>query len=148
MAGEMIKMDDEFSALMGVSNLSTTLDITTAAGAEKLAKALSYDNPTLDKVINTELQIEDIVVRDMGGVNDKTGEVETYKAIVLVCADGRCFFTGANGVRRSLFLASISRGKPPWHPPLRVIVRQRSFKGRDGNPARSYSFEVISGDHV
>lgn len=142
MAGELVKVDDEFTRLMGVANLTTSLDLTTQEGRERLAAALSTENPLLDGVVNTTIPLTDIVMRDMESVNDKTGQVETYKGVVLVCADGRCYFTGANGIRRSLFLLSLSRGKPPWNPPAEVIVKQRTFTQKSGGTGRTYSLEL------
>ena len=140
---ELVKVSDEFSRLMGVSNLSTTLDLSTDAGRETLAKALDFDNPKLDGVINTEIQIVNLVMRDMDFVNNLTGEVKTEVAVALCCADGNFFFTTASSIRRALFLASLRRGKPPWNPPLRVIVRQKNIKRRNGEPGRVYNLEVI-----
>jgi hypothetical protein len=147
MPGELVKLDDEFSRLMGVVNLSTTLDLSKQSGRENLAKALSYENPKLDEVINTEIGIMDIVMRDVESTDEETGEVEVYSGTTLICDGDRYYFTGSNGVKRSLFLATLYRGKPPWNPPLRVLVKQRNFKTKSGAPGRTYELKVVEGNN-
>lgn len=141
MPNEIVKIDSTFADMMGYHNLWTTLDLTTQEGCTKLAVALDSNNPKLDDVINTELQITDIVTRDMEGVQDDGGEITDYMGIVLVCANGKCYFTGAKGIKQGLFLASIRRGKPPWKPPLRALVKQKTFTLKNGSPGRTFYLE-------
>lgn len=143
MTNAIAKIDPTFAEMMGVKNLWTTLDVQTQEGCNRLAVALDSNNPKLDGVINTTLSITDLVTRDMEGKPDEHGEVDDYMSITLICSDGKCYFTGARGIRQSLFLASLRRGKPPWNPPLQCIVRQKTFNLNNGQPGRTYYLEFL-----
>lgn len=141
MTAELAKRDDDFNNMFGIQGLWTTLNLSTQEGVSQLAKALDFTNPKLDDVINTEIRIVHIMVRDMEGKPSDEGEIQDYMGIVLICDDGRCYFTGSKGIKQSIFLGYLRRGKPPWNPPLRAIVKQRAFKLQDGNPGRTYYLE-------
>lgn len=124
--------------LLGRPAVWSSMDLAVLENRVTLAQAMMPTAPKLGTVLNTRIIIRDLVLQPMEGINDDDGEVEVYTGITLVCTDGRMFWTGSKGVKKSIHSLFLIYGKPPWKDGAEVTVIQNEFVRKNGQPGRSY----------
>lgn len=142
---EIAKVDPMMSELLGSPRVWTSLDLAVFDNKMLLAQAMLPTAPKLEEVVNTTIKVFNLVVQSVEGINDESGEVEQYAGITLICDDDKMYWTGSNGVRKSIHSMFLWAGQPPWKDGIEVRVISRSFTRKDGKPGRSYYLEPVKG---
>jgi len=75
------------------------------------------------------LPVRHVVSHRQELVDKETGEVTSGDRIILVTSAGEAFATVSAGVRRSIALYMQLNGKPPWTPPLNLVLEEVPLPG-------------------
>jgi len=110
-----------------------TWDITTVAGKNRLAVALTAPAETLWDMCekgNFNFEVDDIAVTfEEYESEEKPGEIISGPVLTLFSPSGR-YRTGSEPAFRALQRIAQAIGQPPWHPPIQCIALRRFSRNR------------------
>lgn len=89
-----------------------------------LMNALSGQLPKLSTLINTEIEVSNVIFQGAQFTNEQTGEIEPGVRSILVLKDGRMYTACSDGIRGCLGMIFQLFSRPPWNPPMRLAVKQ------------------------
>src|SRR6266404_5993900 len=119
MASEFLPVDAPggivpFGSIRPQKTYQITWDHTTLAGRKMLLAGLQGECERSDKVINTEILVEHVLIHPANMVDEDTGEITAGDRCVLYTYDGRRISFVSKGIVDSLALISGLYGSPPW----------------------------------
>jgi len=137
MSNEMLPVDAPggivpFGSIRPQKTYQITFDHTTASGRKMLLAGLQGECEPSDKVINTELLVEHVLVHPAQSVDEESGEISSWDRCVIYTADGRRVSFGSKGIVDSINLIAGIYGQPPWPGgvPCKVLSRAVGDKKR------------------
>lgn len=78
----------------------------------------------LDELINKEVRLKNAIICRHDWVNEETGELKPGHKVWLILDNGEVYFSGSDGLTKSLQLIRGFFGEPPWSPPVKVLIKQ------------------------
>jgi hypothetical protein len=150
MSGELVKPSDAMAVAktpfaLQPGQVYTSLDLTTAQGALTFYKARQKGEKELQDLVNTPLEISDIVCHFVDDEPTQDGEIPTWKRWVLITPSGQTISTGSGPVDGDIQTLCYILGMPPWKtPPIVTPIRQKSKR----NPDHSYIQLVIDDKRI
>ena len=114
-----------------VGQIMITMDMTQPNAADKLFNALNADAGKISSLIGKTIKIKDVYAENVEGINEETGEYETYTMLVLFDVEGNAWRCSSTGMKNALRRAFAMFGSPTWPDGLEFeIVQVETPKGR------------------
>lgn len=97
----------------------------TPEGKLLLFKVSQEADNTIDDKIGHEILLQDVYVTDASKMDHKTGELHSFKRVVLVTPDGESYGTFSDGIVNSIFTMCGVFGLPPWKGGVKVRLAEK-----------------------
>lgn len=94
----------------------------------------------LDDFVGKTLHVKDLVIQPVELTNERTGEIEQSKRVVLIDVDGKAYATVSKGVASAIRNIFAIIGVAPWDKPLKLKPVKRQ-----GNHGFKYTTLEIEG---
>lgn len=108
---------------------ATSLDLRTDRGRKLFVEAQQKDCADWNERINKQLTITDVLLHPAFTTDPETGERKDFVRCVVFTKSGEMLDFGSFGVLKSLRLASILYGPPPWPDGITGILTQKQLSG-------------------
>lgn len=108
-----------------ISRIRMSFNPSTPTGAIKLVMATLSECPMLEEKSKEKLSLTDYIIHPASSTGDTPGEVQEFDRIVVFDNDGKAYACGSIGVKKSIAVMELIRGKAPWQPPFVVTVKTR-----------------------
>jgi hypothetical protein len=114
-----------------IEQCPTSLDLATEEGRTLAFNALATPDLELGDRDEMEVPVSHYIAHPASQIDEETGEVREYSRLVLITPMGTTFATASEVSAHRFAQAFGLYESPPWHPPLRVVIRRvRSKRGR------------------
>lgn len=125
MSNEIQKMNDQTMAQNDA--VFCSLHAETQEDRVKIYNAIN-SSKALDDYIGKVLQVKDVVIQPVEIENERTGEVEQARRIVLIDVEGNAYATVSKGVSSAMRNIFAIIGVAPWETALKLkpVKRQGS----------------------
>lgn len=103
----------------------SSINIKTPEGKMLLFKVSQEADKTVDDNIGSVIKLQDVYVCEAQKTDLKTGELHSFKRVVLVTTDGESYGTFSDGIVNSLFTMCGVFGLPPWKGGIDVKLTEK-----------------------
>lgn len=115
----------------------TSLDARKPREAALLALHLGDDGLKPEDFINRDIKIQHVTIFPIRWADEESGEEKRTLSVVLQLEDGERIQFRSHGILKSLAIAHVVRGAPPWLPALEATLLRRSYSnGHSGYQLR------------
>lgn len=106
----------------------TSFDVSDDKGMRELYKALTDGGDPLKSIVNTEIDIRDVIIQNADLVSEVTGEVNTVPRTVIITKDGKMYRATSWGVFNSIRKIKMVFGTLHFEQEMRVKVKEVKVK--------------------
>jgi hypothetical protein len=133
--------DRKAGVLPAVGSIVTTLPVQIVDGRVKMSdadkstmfRAMTSSEAQFVDLVNTRIEVRDIVVHWVDRTDEQTGEVGPGLRVAVITPDGTIVSGGSSRVYQCLALAmELSEQQAPYDPPLRFVVKADKRKSGPG----------------
>lgn len=117
----------------------SSLDLKSPGGQRDYLKAKQGECLPVDGFIGKPIEIVDLLFHEAESLDPETGEMSSWIRGVLITKAREFIGVGSTGIKNSLADIITVRGNPPFDPPLRVMVKQRTTAAK----RRMYYLEIV-----
>lgn len=103
----------------------TSLDLATQRGRQLFVLSQQGEPENLDAYINQRMTITDIVMHPARREDTATGEIQFWTRCVMITPENKVISCGSLGIMKSLMLAVILHGAPPWPAGISGVLKQK-----------------------
>jgi hypothetical protein len=126
-ADKSMTMDDAIKAGVSAYGIVTSFAIETDDDKKRLFKAQNAAASLAD-MDGTYINLVDVAFTESNLVDDE-GESKDNPGVILIDADGECYFSGSLGVYQSVKSIINSFGMPAtWSAPIKVVTKTRTLR--------------------
>jgi hypothetical protein len=111
-------------AIAGMDTLLCNVPMNTPEQQMVIFNAIAGGAGKLDDLINKELMVKNAIIARHDWTDKDTGEINPGYKVWLILQDDLVYFSGSNGLTKSLQLIQSFRGLPPWKPPVKCVLKQ------------------------